>query len=90
MRERSVAPQSRSIQERPDRPSGSSSSPILQAGQEPRFIRIDELGDLLRVSRSTAYAMVASGLIPSVRLSPRVLRVDRNELELWLANRVGR
>jgi len=83
------APQSRSIPGRPDRPLGSTGSPILQAGQEPRFIRIDELGDLLRVSRSTAYAMVASGLIPSVRLSPRVLRVDRKELELWLANRGG-
>ena len=83
------APQSRSIPERPDRPLGSTGSHILQAGQEPRFIRIDELGDLLRVSRSTAYAMVASGLIPSVRLSPRVLRVDRKELELWLANRGG-
>ena len=89
MRKRSVAPQSRSIPERPDRPLGSSSSPILRADQEPRFIRIDELGDLLRVSRSTAYAMVASGLIPSVRLSPRVLRVDRKELELWLDNRGG-
>jgi excisionase family DNA binding protein len=90
MRERSVAPHSRPIPERPDRPSWPSSSLISQAGQEPRFIRIDELGDLLRVSRSTAYAMVASGLIPSVRLSPRVLRVDRNELELWLANRGAR
>jgi excisionase family DNA binding protein len=89
MRERSVAPQSRSIPERPDKPLGSPSAPILRAEQEPRFIRIDELGDLLRVSRSTAYAMVASGLIPSVRLSPRVLRVDRKELEVWLANRGG-
>jgi excisionase family DNA binding protein len=76
-------------QSRPDRPLRSTGSPILHAGQEPRFIRIDELGNLLRVSRSTAYAMVASGLIPSVRLSPRVLRVDRKELELWLANRGG-
>ncbi|MHB8587217.1 MAG: helix-turn-helix transcriptional regulator [Candidatus Dormibacteraceae bacterium] len=64
-----------------------SGSPALWREQEPRFLRIDELGDLLRVSRSTAYAMVASGLIPSVRVSPRVLRVDRIELEHWLTSR---
>lgn len=46
--------------------------------------------NLLRVSRSTAYAMVASGLIPSLRLSPRVLRVDRAKLEHWLTSRGAR
>ena len=61
-------------------PSGSPNS-------EPRFLRIDEIGRLLRVSRSTAYAMVASKLIPSVRFSPRVVRVDRIALEAWLADR---
>lgn len=66
---------------------GPPGSPALQAEQEPRFLRIDEVGDLLRMSRSTAYAMVASGLIPSVRFSPRLLRVDRRELEHWLASR---
>ena len=63
---------------------GSPHSPT-QSG--PRFLHIDEVGQLLRVSRSTAYAMVASGLIPSVRLSPRVVRVDRTDLENWLASR---
>lgn len=65
-------------------------SPNSSAERGPRFLRIDELGQLLRVSRSTAYAMVASGLIPSVRLSPRVVRVDRTELENWLASRGAR
>lgn len=61
-----------------------------RAAREPRFLHIDELGQLLRVSRSTAYAMVASGLIPSIRFSPRVVRVDRIELENWLASRCAR
>ena len=69
---------------------GPSGSPALRGEQEPRFLRVDELGDLLRVSRSTAYAMVASGLIPSIRLSPRVLRVDRARLEHWLTSRGAR
>jgi excisionase family DNA binding protein len=50
----------------------------------PRFLRIPELAELLQVSRSTAYAMVASGIVPSVRFSPRVIRVDREELELCI------
>jgi excisionase family DNA binding protein len=53
----------------------------------PRFLRIPELAELLQVSRSTAYAMVASGIVPSVRFSPRVIRVDREQLELFIEER---
>jgi hypothetical protein len=31
--------------------------------------------------------MVASGVVPSVRFSPRVIRVDREELELLIEER---
>ena len=38
----------------------------------------------LDISLSTAWRLVASGEIPSVRIGERVVRVDEAELEAWL------
>jgi excisionase family DNA binding protein len=47
------------------------------------FIRIPELAAELKISRGRAYALVADGTIPAVKIG-RSLRVSRRELRAWL------
>jgi excisionase family DNA binding protein len=47
---------------------------------ERMFYRVGELGDVLGCSKSKAYALVASGAIPSVKIGG-LLRVPREALE---------
>lgn len=51
--------------------------------QEP-FLTIPEVADLLRISVERAYQMAARGEFPSVRLSPRRIRVPRAALRTWI------
>jgi excisionase family DNA binding protein len=44
-------------------------------GGEPLYVTVDEMARLLRVSRTTAWKYVKTGVVPSIRLSPRVVRV---------------
>ncbi len=53
---------------------------------EPLLLRVNEVARLLGVSRSTAYAIVATGELPSVRLG-RAVRVRRTDLEAWLSQK---
>lgn len=55
--------------------------------QEPRLLRIGEVAELLGVSRSKAYAILASGGIPTIRLGGRCLRVPLDALREWIARR---
>ena len=48
-----------------------------------KLLRIDDVADLLDVSRARAYELVRAGLLPVVRLG-RQARVDPNKLEAWL------
>lgn len=49
----------------------------------PVVISVPELADILRVSRNTAYAMVRSGQIPSVRTGVQI-RIPKKEIEKYL------
>lgn len=60
-----------------------------QAMQEPRLLRIGEVAELLGVSRSKAYAIVASGGVPTIRFGGRCLRVPLEALRAWIAARTG-
>jgi excisionase family DNA binding protein len=51
---------------------------------EQPFLTVRELGELLRVSRATAYALVERGDVPSVRVGGSV-RIPRAELNRRLA-----
>ena len=51
---------------------------------QPFLITVPELAALLRVSRATAYALVASGEVPSVRVGGS-LRIPRDALYRRLA-----
>ena len=48
-----------------------------------KLLRIDDVAELLDVSRARAYELVREGLLPVVRLG-RQVRVDPNKLEAWL------
>jgi excisionase family DNA binding protein len=46
----------------------------------PAFLTLDEAAGILRVARSTAYEMAASGALPTVKFGGRSLRVPRGVL----------
>ena len=50
----------------------------------PPIITVDELADLLRVERKTAYAAVTRGEIPGVRRLGRCIRISRDAVMRWL------
>jgi excisionase family DNA binding protein len=47
------------------------------------FLKVPEVARELRIARSRAYELVASGTIPAVKIG-RSVRVSRRELERWL------
>lgn len=52
---------------------------------EPELLTVPEVAAVLRSGKNFAYSLIASGAIPSVRLSGgRVIRVRRSTLEAWL------
>jgi excisionase family DNA binding protein len=51
--------------------------------EKDEFIRIPEMAAELKISRGRAYALVADGTIPAVKIG-RSLRVSRRELRAWL------
>lgn len=53
-------------------------------------LTVDELADLLRVERKSAYAAIARGEIPGVRRIGRTLRVSRAAVLRWLLEGQGR
>ena len=51
----------------------------------PAVLTVDEVAELLRVDRKTAYAVIAEGGVPGVRRLGRCIRVSRDSLMQWLA-----
>ena len=50
----------------------------------PLFLQVEEVAELLRVSRKAIYAMVERNEIPGVTKLGRRLRFRRDALEAWL------
>jgi excisionase family DNA binding protein len=50
----------------------------------PQVLTVEEVADLMRVDRKTAYAAIAGGGVPGVRRIGRCIRVSRDELLRWL------
>jgi excisionase family DNA binding protein len=53
----------------------------------PDLIKVPAVAEYLGVSRAQAWRLVWSGELPSVRLSERVVRIERQQLERWLAGK---
>ena len=51
----------------------------------PAVLTVDEVAELLRVDRKTAYAAISEGDMPGVRRLGRCIRVSRDALLQWLA-----
>lgn len=51
---------------------------------ETRYIKVIEVAQYLGIGRSQAYDLVKRGVIPSVRIGSRTLRVSLDELEKWI------
>jgi len=58
-----------------------------QLGDNQHMLTVDEVADLLRVSRSTAYNLVRAGEIPVARFG-RLKRVPRQAFENYLARKI--
>lgn len=58
------------------------------AGMEPLLLRPPEVARLLGVSRSRAYELIASGVLPSVRIG-RSIRVPLAALRAWIASNIN-
>ena len=52
---------------------------------EPFLLTVPEVAALLRISRNSAYELIARNALPSVRLG-RTIRVPRHALEAWILN----
>ena len=59
--------------------------PHGEGASERAVLTVDELADLLRVDRKTAYAAIAEGGVPGVRRVGRCIRVSRDAVLRWLA-----
>lgn len=51
----------------------------------PAMLTVEEAAAYLRIGRSKAYQMVASGLLPSMRMGG-LLRIPRGALEKWITD----
>lgn len=54
----------------------------------PDFCTVDDLAQILGVSRSTAYRMAAKGNIPCLRIGKRVI-LSRDHLQRWVDETIG-
>jgi excisionase family DNA binding protein len=52
-----------------------------------RLLRPSEVAEVLRVSRTTVYALLAAGSLPSVRVSEGTIRIPAHAFDDWLAAR---
>ena len=52
---------------------------------ERLLLTVPEVGDMLGIGKSKAYAMVRNGEMPGVvRLGPQTVRIHRDKLIAWL------
>mgnify|MGYP003508736932 CR=1 FL=1 len=63
--------------------------PMAGANALPPVLTVEEVADLMRIDRKTAYAAIAEGDVPGVRRVGRCIRVSRDVLLQWLANGQG-
>jgi excisionase family DNA binding protein len=53
---------------------------LSRLAEAPAFLRVSEVAELLRISRSSAYEYIVDGRLPAVRFSSRQIRVPRSAL----------
>jgi len=62
----------------------------LDLNDLPPFLTVPQAGEILQVDKRTAYYLAQSGVIPTVRLGKRRLRVPKDALLARLQETSGR
>jgi len=57
------------------------------SGNSPPLMTVGDVASALNISRSQAYVLIHSRDFPLIELGPRLLRVDRGQLQKWLAQK---
>lgn len=51
----------------------------------PRFLKLEDVQQILNISSQQAYALVRSGALPAIQVGGRAMwRVDESELEAYI------
>lgn len=54
-------------------------------GMSPRFLKIEDVQEILNVSSQQAYALVRSGDLPAIQVGGRgIWRIEASELEAYI------
>lgn len=53
--------------------------------EEPEYMTVQELADMLHINRSAAYALVKRPGFPAMRITPRKILIIRNKVGNWIA-----
>lgn len=52
-----------------------------------KLLSIDELSEILGVTKSTIYSWTSRNKIPHIKLSKRLLKFRKNDIEAWIAKK---
>jgi excisionase family DNA binding protein len=56
-----------------------------EPAEAPLLLTVEQAAGLLQIGRTHAWRLVNAGVIPCVRLSPRIVRVPRQALDALIA-----
>lgn len=54
------------------------------APTEPILLTVEQAAKILNIGRDRVWAIVHSGHLPSIKFSPRVIRISKRALERWV------
>jgi len=57
---------------------------MIQSPPRPLLVRVEEAAGMLGIGRTQAWALVACGELPSVRIGKKSVRVPVDGLERWV------
>jgi excisionase family DNA binding protein len=52
-----------------------------------KLLSVDELSEILGVTKATIYSWTSRNKIPHIKLSKRLLKFRKNDIEAWIARR---
>ncbi len=66
--------------------SGGTRAPCHNGAMAPRFLKMEDVQEILNISSQQAYSLVRSGDLPAIQVGGRgIWRVEATELESYIA-----